>query len=324
MSESPLFRADQPVGVARPIRVARPIGVARPIRVATRGSKLALWQTAHIAELLGVPIEPVIVETIGDKNRNVPIEAMSGQGVFVKEVQNAVLDGDADFAVHSAKDLTSTTIDGLVLASIPERGDARDALIGCALEDLPPGALVATGSVRRRAQLASLRPDLTFAGLRGNVDTRLAKAAQFTAIVSAYAPLVRLNCLDVAAYPMEPSVLLPQVGQGALAVECRADDFALQRLLVGIEHEPTRRAVDAERSFLATIGGGCDVPVGAYAVIEGGNVFLRCLISSMDGRIVLRRRGWAADGVALGKQLACQLLEHDGGAELLLANRQIL
>lgn len=296
----------------------------RPLRAATRGSKLALWQTNYVAELLGVPVEPVVVETRGDKDRTVPIEAMSGQGVFVKEVQNAVLAGEADFAVHSAKDLTSTTADGLALACIPERGDPRDALVNCSLEDLPAGALVATGSVRRRAQLASLRPDLTFAGLRGNVDTRLEKAKNFTAIVSAYAPLLRLGRSDVAAYPMEPSVFLPQVGQGALAVECRENDEEMQALLARVEHAPSRRAVDAERSYLATLGGGCDVPVGAYAVIEGENVFLRCLIASMDGRIVLRRRGWAADGEALGRELAMQLLQKDGGAELLLANREIL
>jgi hydroxymethylbilane synthase len=296
----------------------------RTFRAATRGSKLALWQTNHIASLLGVPVEPVIVETRGDRDRTVPIEAMSGQGVFVKEVQNAVLRGEADFAVHSAKDLTSTTADGLILACVPERGDVRDALVGCALEDLPSGARIATGSVRRRAQLAHLRPDLTFAGLRGNVDTRLEKAKEFTAIVSAYAPLVRLDRLDVAAFPMEPSVFLPQVGQGALAVECRSDDEETQALLGTIEHSPSRRAVDAERSYLATLGGGCDVPVGAYAVIEDDNVFLRCMISSMDGRVMLRRRGWAADGVALGRELAMQLLQNDGGADLLLANREIL
>src|SRR5687767_5150845 len=137
----------------------------RPLRAATRGSKLAIWQTEHVASLLGVSVEPVIIETAGDKDRNRPIEAMAGQGVFVKEVQTAVLDGRADFAVHSAKDLTSTTADGLTLACVPERGDPRDALVGCSLEDLPSGALVATGSVRRRAQLAYLRPDVTFVGL---------------------------------------------------------------------------------------------------------------------------------------------------------------
>jgi hydroxymethylbilane synthase len=293
----------------------------RPLRAATRGSRLALWQTQHVAELLGVPVEPVIIETRGDKDRTIPIEAISGQGVFVKEVQNAVLAGDADFAVHSAKDLTSTTADGLVLASVPERGDVRDAMIGCALDDLPSGALVATGSVRRRAQLASLRPDLTFAGLRGNVDTRLEKAKNYTAIVSAYAPLLRLGRLDVAAFPMDPGVFLPQVGQGALAVECRAEDEETLSLLAKIQHEPSRRAVDAERSFLATLGGGCDVPVGAYAVIEGDNVFLRCLMASMDGRIVLRRRGWADDGIALGRELATQLMEKDGGGPLLMDHR---
>lgn len=292
-----------------------------PLRAATRGSKLAIWQTRHVAALLGVEVEPLVIETEGDKDRTKPIEAMSGRGVFVKEVQAAVLDGRADFAVHSAKDLTSTTVDGLVLACVPERGDPRDALVGCSLEELPSGALVATGSVRRRAQLASLRPDVTFAGLRGNVDTRLAKASDFTAIVSAYAPLIRLNRLDVDAHPLDPSIFLPQVGQGALAVECRSDDEQTFSLLQSIEHGDSRRAVDAERSYLATLGGGCDVPVGAYAVIDEDQVFMQCLMASLDGRIMLRRRGTSVDGVALGRQLALQLLEHDGGAELIMANR---
>jgi hydroxymethylbilane synthase len=292
----------------------------RPLRAATRGSKLALWQTHYVASLLGVPVEPVVIETRGDLNRNVPIEAMSGQGVFVKEVQQAVIDGIADFAVHSAKDLTSVTAPGLHLAAVPERGDARDALVGCSLEQLPSGARVATGSVRRRAQLASLRPDITFAGLRGNVDTRLAKAAEFDAIVSAYAPLIRLERMDVEAYPLDPSVFLPQVGQGALAIECREGDERTAAVLAAIEHAESRRAVDAERSFLATLGGGCDVPVGAYAVIDDGEVSMQCLIASMDGRIMLRRRGRSSDGVALGRELATMLMERDGGSQLLVAN----
>lgn len=297
--------------------------VRRALRAATRGSKLALWQTNHVASLLGVDVEPVIIETAGDKDRTVPIEAVRGQGIFVKEVQSAVLEGRADFAVHSAKDLTSTPTDGLVIACVPQRGDPRDALIGSSLDGLPPGALVATGSVRRRAQLASLRPDLTFTGLRGNVDTRLAKASQYDAIVGAYAPLIRLERHDVVAHPLDVALFTPQVGQGALAVECRHDDRELRELLGRVEDPASRRCVDAERSFLASLGGGCDVPVGAHAVIEGGNVFMRTFLASMDGRLVLRRRGWATDGRALGVELADKLLHEDGGGELALAHRMV-
>lgn len=295
---------------------------SRPLRVATRGSKLAKWQADFVASQLQVPYELVIVETTGDKDRTKPIEAMAGQGVFVKEVQHAVLSGEADFAVHSAKDLTSTTASGLQLACVPERGDPRDALVGCALESLPAGAIVATGSARRRALLASMRPDITFAGLRGNVDTRLAKASEYTAIISAYAPLLRLERFDVAAFPMDVSVFLPQVGQGAFAIECREDDAKTAALLRSIEHEPTRRAVDAERSFLATVGGGCELPVAAHAVIEDDEVFLRVFLGSFDGRIVLRRNGRSRNGVELGKELAEQLMENDGGAQLLIESRK--
>src|SRR5207244_454712 len=185
-------------------------------------------------------------------------------------VQAAVLDGRADVAVHSAKDLPPGSADGLVIAAIPERDDSRDALVGSTLEGLPVGARVGTGSVRRRAQLAGLRPDLTFASLRGNIDTRLAKADAFGAIVMAAAALERLGRRPAVAEVLDPSVLLPQVAQGALAVECREDDGETRAALAAIEHEPSRRAVDAERAFLAELGGGCDLPVGAYATpLEG-------------------------------------------------------
>jgi hydroxymethylbilane synthase len=285
------------------------------MRAATRGSKLALWQTYRIGELLGVEIEPVIISTTGDIRRDVPIAAIAGQGIFVKEVQAAVLDGRADIAVHSAKDLPSTTDEGLVLAAVPERGDPRDALVGSSLEALPQGATVATGAPRRRAQLASLRPDLRFEGLRGNVETRLEKSRQYDAIVMAFAPILRLE-MQADAYPMSVEQFVPQVGQGALAVECAEGRADLVEQLQVIEHAGSRRAVDAERSFLARLGGGCELPVGAYATVVDGAVHLDALLASFDGSAIVRRQGTDVNGVALGRRLAETILD-DGGRELL-------
>lgn len=288
------------------------------IRAATRGSALARLQTDLVARLLGDDVEAVVVETTGDRRQDVSIAAMGGQGVFVKEVQAAVLDGRADIAVHSAKDLPSAPAAGLRIVAVPEREDPRDALVGVPLDDIPPGGRVATGSVRRRAQLANHRPDLTFAELRGNIDTRLRKAAGFEAVVVALAALRRLQRTDVVAEVLDPSIVLPQVGQGALAVECRADDDETAARLAAIEHEPSRRAVDAERSWLAGIGGGCDLPVGAHATIGAdGGVALNAFVGTPDGRIVLRDRAEGDDPVAVGRALAARLLDDAGGRQLL-------
>lgn len=292
------------------------------VRAATRGSALARWQTSFVLAALGLGDgdggEAVVVETTGDRVADVPIHEIGGRGVFVKEVQAAVLDGRADIAVHSAKDLTSTATEGLVLAAFPERGDPRDALVGSTLADLPAGARVGTGSVRRRAQLASLRPDLVFADLRGNIDTRLRKAADFDAVVMAAAALQRLGRSDAVAEVLDPSLVLPQVAQGALAVECRAGDGATLALLAPIDHAPTRLAVTAERSFLAELGGGCDLPVGAYATVDdSGAVTLTGLLASLDGRIAMRETRTGPDPVALGSEVARYLLDDAGGAEVL-------
>ena len=282
------------------------------MRLATRGSPLARWQAEWVAAALG-GAELVPVETLGDRRRDVSLAEIGGQGVFVKEVQAAVLDGHADAAVHSAKDLPSTVTDGLVIAAVLERGDPRDALVGSTLEALPSGGTVATGSVRRRVQLAHLRPDLQFADLRGNIDTRLAKADAFDAIVVAVAALQRLGRDDRVAEALDPSLLVPQVGQGAVAVECRAGDAATVARLAGIEHSPTRWAVEAERAFLATVGGGCTLPVGAYATREDG---LLALIASADGAKVVRHQARGDDPVALGRAVAEHLLSSGGSALL--------
>jgi hydroxymethylbilane synthase len=247
--------------------------VARLLRIATRSSALARWQADRVGSLLeaaGFGSEPVLVQTTGDVRTDVPLHAIGGQGVFVKEVQQAVLDGRADLAVHSAKDLpSSSSMPGLVLACVPERGDPRDALVGRPLAALVEGVTVATGSVRRQAQLADRVPGLHFVDLRGNIQTRLARIPQDGAIVMAVAALERLGLASQITEALEPEAMVPQVAQGALAVECRAADHELRAVLAGLEDPPSRAAVDAERAFLAVFGAGCDLPVGAYASPDG-------------------------------------------------------
>ena len=285
-----------------------------PLRVATRGSALARWQAERIVELLGVEAEYVIVSTRGDERRDVPIHAMGGTGVFVKEVEQAVLDGRADVAVHSAKDLPAETSPELVLAALPERGDPRDALVGRPLDEIPTGGRVGTGSVRRRAQLAALRPDLGFSELRGNIPTRLEKAAGFDAVVLAAAALDRLGLADRIAERVDPSVVLPQVGQGALAVECRADDDGTRELLARVDDAEVRAAVTAERAYLAELGGGCNLPCGALAEADGvGGLRLEALLASLDGRITLRARVDGHDPGAVGAEAARRLVDEEGG-----------
>ena len=289
-----------------------------PLRAATRGSALALAQTRHVAALLGRPVEEVVVQTAGDRRQDVPIWEVGGRGVFVKEVQAAVLDGRADVAVHSAKDLPSSPPPGLVLAAVPERADPRDALVGNTLEGLPVGGLVATGSVRRRAQLASLRPDLGFASLRGNIETRLAKSAGYDAVVVAAAALDRLGRSAAAAEFLEPTLVLPQVGQGALAVEAREGDAHVLAALARIEHRPSRLAVDAERAYLRRLGGGCDLPVAAYATVEAdGEITLTAMLATLDGRIVLQAMERGSHPEELGSALADRLVDRSGGTWLL-------
>lgn len=248
--------------------------MTREFRIATRQSALALWQAHHVKALLGSTIDVTLVPmtTTGDQLADVPISTLGGKGVFVKEVQAAVLDGRADLAVHSAKDLPALTPDGLTIAAVPDRGDARDALVGSRLDDLDEGATVATGSHRRRVQLAALRPDLQFAELRGNIATRLTKAAGFDAIVMAAVALERLGESPATVEVLSVEQMVPQVGQGALAVEVRADDDESLSLLQTINHAASARRLRAERAFLIELGGDCDMPAGAYATLDGDAV----------------------------------------------------
>jgi hydroxymethylbilane synthase len=291
------------------------------IRIATRASALARWQAERVGTRLGADVDYVLVTTTGDRDQTSDLHAIGGQGVFTKEVQQAVLDGRADIAVHSAKDLPAATPSGLVIAAIPERGDARDALVGSRLDDLVAGARVGTGSVRRRAQLAGLRPDLTFGPLRGNIGTRLEKREElgYDAIVVAFAALERLGFADRAAEVLEPDALLPQVAQGALAVECRNDDARTRVRLDAIDDGLAHRAVDTERAFLEALGGGCDLPCGALARVDGSNgtIVLDALLASLDGHIVLRTRVAGDDARDVGTTAAADLLDAKGGRDLL-------
>lgn len=299
--------------------------------LATRGSPLARWQAERVAALLGsVPGAPAVVlqavVTTGDRRRDVTLGELGGRGVFAKEVQEAVLSGEADLAVHSAKDLPSGTPEGLVIASVPERADPRDVLVGTRLGELPPGALVATGSPRRRAQLAWLRPDLRFTEVRGNIATRLGALGTVDAVMVAKAAMDRLGLAGQPGEVLSPSVMLPQVGQGALAVECRVDDEWTAAWLGRIDDLDAHRAVDAERSFLAAVGGGCRAPLGAWATVEDQapvegvpraerrQLRLQVMVASGDGHVVLREEVRGDDPWALGQAARAVLWQRCGAA----------
>ncbi|MCP3991682.1 MAG: hydroxymethylbilane synthase [Actinomycetia bacterium] len=243
------------------------------IRIATRRSPLALWQANHVASLLAkidqVEPELVAIDTAPDLDLSQSISDIGGKGAFSKEVQTLVLAGQADIAVHSAKDLQAITPEGLVIGAYPERGAMADCLVGSRLAELAPGATVATGSNRRRALLLDIRPDLEIVGLRGNVGTRLQKLAEadIAAIVVARAALERLGERPDVVEELDVETFIPQVGQGSLAVECRAEDTMTADLLSHIDHEPTRTTVSAERDFLVELGGDCDLPAGANAIL---------------------------------------------------------
>lgn len=298
------------------------------IVIGSRGSKLALWQSEHIAARLralhaGLNVEIRRITTRGDKILDVPLAKIGGKGLFTKELENAMLDGTIDLAVHSLKDMPTQLPEGLVLAAVTEREEPYDALVSPrfkTLAALPQGAIVGTSSLRRQAQLLAVRPDLQIRSLRGNVDTRLSKVEDgtFDAIILAAAGLKRLGFGDKITQILPSAVSLPAVGQGALAIESRADDPFTQALLQGLDHEETRLAVTAERAFLRTVEGGCQVPVGVHATFSGDELHIEALIASLDGQTVLRDAVTGASGQAdaLGRQLAERMLAV-GGRELM-------
>lgn len=295
------------------------------IRAATRGSPLARWQTDHVVALLaaaeagalgggGPAAEALVVSTEGDRRTDVPLSEIGGKGVFVKEVQAAVLAGRAEVAVHSAKDLPAVTPDGLVIAAVLERADPRDALVGARLVDLPHGATVATGSRRRRAQLLALRSDLEVVDLRGNIATRLARLdpepagdsgdrPAIDALVMAAAALHRLGLDHRADELFDPVEFVPQVGQGVIAVECRADDDVTRAALAHLDHASTRRLLTVERGFLAELGGDCDLPAGAHAHLDAGRVVVDGVLEVDDE--LRRARVEAAATALMGDEPAC-------------------
>ncbi len=293
------------------------------IRIATRQSPLALWQAHHVGELLraGDPsatVEYVTMETFADQRLDLPISELGGKGAFSKQVQARVQNGDADLAVHSAKDLQAVTPDGLTIAAFPTRGDARDCLVGARLDELTPGARVGTGSNRRRVLLADTRPDLAFSGLRGNIATRLSKLADFDAIVMAVAALDRLGTKPDVVDALPIDVMVPQVGQGALAIECRSEDTQLIERLSSIDDPVCRLEVEAERGFLVELGGDCDLPAGAHArLLVDGLQFDAVLASEDETRVerygdlvgleLVQANGPASVGAAAAQELRARL-----------------
>lgn len=290
--------------------------------IGSRGSQLALWQAKWIGARLaerGHETRIEIIKTTGDKITDVPLAKVGTKGLFTKEIEEALLDKRIDLAIHSLKDLPTEIPAGLALAAVPEREDPRDALVGAGLEDLPAGAKVGTSSLRRAAQLRVMRPDLEIESVRGNLDTRVRKLdeGRYRAIVLASAGLARLGWAHRIAEILSPDVMCPAVGQGALAVETRAAGEA-RNICAALDHAATRAAVTAERAVLATLGGGCQVPIGAHAIVDGDAVRLIGVVIAPDGTRAVRNKGTGAvaDAEEIGRRVGRALLE-DGAREIL-------
>ncbi|MBI4682033.1 MAG: hydroxymethylbilane synthase [Nitrospirae bacterium] len=301
----------------------------RKIVIATRGSKLALWQAEWIKSLLlGInpdfDIELNKIKTTGDKILDVPLAQVGGKGLFVKEIEEAMLRGEADLAVHSMKDVPTDLPEGLHLSAITKREDPRDAFIAGkgikSFSDLPRGANIGTSSLRRICQLLNLRPDLKITQLRGNVDTRLRKVAEgeFDAIILAAAGVKRLGFADRITEKLPVDVSLPAIGQGAVGIECRVDDVFINDLLKELNHEETSVCVRAERAFLKRLEGGCQVPIAAYAKLDNSKLIIEGLVGSLDGKTLIKAgiEGKPEEAETLGIALAEKLLSK-GAKEIL-------
>lgn len=298
------------------------------LRIGTRGSALALWQANHVSALLraadpGLAVEIVTIKTTGDKILDSPLAQVGGKGLFVKEIEEALLAGEVDLAVHSLKDVPAFFPEGLGLAAVLEREDPRDALLArnaASLDDLPKGARVGTSSLRRQAQLLNLRPDLEITTLRGNVDTRVRKleSGDYDAIVLAAAAMKRMGLAGRVSSFLDVDTLMPAVGQGAIGIETRVNDPETNGLVSYLDDIGTRTAVSAERAFLRRLEGGCQVPVAAHAVVSGGSLRITGLVAALDGRTMIRDQasGAADQAGALGVSLAERILER-GGREIL-------
>ncbi len=299
----------------------------RALRIGTRGSMLAKWQAENVRKQLfaatGVEAEIVIIKTAGDKLQTAPLTQIGGKGIFIKELEEALLDESVDLAVHSVKDIPTDTPSRLCFPAVCKRADVRDCLVagnGVSLATLRQGARVGTGSLRRQAQLLHLRPDLDFRDLRGNVDTRLRKveSGEYEAIVLAKAGLDRLGLSQRIVETLEPEVCMPAVGQGAIAVEARLKDTDVAELLAALDDAETRTSSIAERALLAALQGGCQVPLGAWARMERGELVMEACVCSVDGVQYIKERtsGSAEQAAQLGEQLAQQLLRA-GALEIL-------
>lgn len=320
----------KPAGESAGLRAGHPTknSMTQPLRIGTRGSRLALWQANLVAALLRPfvgerVIELVEIQTAGDQVRDVPLATLGGEGVFTKEIQRAVVAEIVDVAVHSLKDLPTLSVEGLVLAAVPPRGPTGDVLVSHRhqrFDNLPTGAVVATSSMRRRAQVLHRRPDLQVVDIRGNVETRLRKLdeQQLDGLILAQAGLERLGLADEVREVLDPSWMLPAVGQGALGLECRADDEPTLTLLSRLNDAATHQAILAERAFLRTLQGGCQVPIGAATNLVDDVLTLRGAVLSPDGsrRIEDRVQGAQVNAEELGRALAQNLLDQ-GAAELL-------
>lgn len=300
------------------------------IRIASRGSELALWQTHAIAAALRtadpqIAVEVTVIRTTGDRITDLPLAKIGDKGLFTRELDAALLDGRADLAVHSLKDVPTRLPAGLVIASISRREDPRDVLLlpagrGGTLRTLPPGARVGTSSLRRQAQLRLLRPDLEPTDLRGNLNTRLARLDEgdYEAILLAAAGVLRLGWSERISEFLEPPVWLPAAGQGALALVTREDDGALRERVAPVHHPHSAACVAAERGFLRALEGGCQVPIAALATERSGRLHLHGLVAGLEGETPLRGEGQGATGDAarVGERLAAELLERGAGAML--------
>lgn len=298
------------------------------LRIATRESALALWQANYVKDRLEAAHKELMVELVpmttkGDQILDTPLAKVGGKGLFVKELEVAMLEGRADIAVHSMKDVPVEFPDGLMLHTICEREDPRDAFVSNTYQDfesLPAGAIVGTSSLRRQCQIKALRPDLEIRDLRGNVNTRLRKLdeGQYDAIILAAAGLIRLEMPERIKQYMPTEVLLPANGQGAVGIECRSDDEQVKQYLSVLEHAETRARVLTERAMNRKLEGGCQVPIGAYAEVDGETIYLRGLVGAVDGSQIIRGtiEGNIEQGEELGQQLAQQLL--DKGADSIL------
>ena len=302
---------------------------SRIVKIATRQSPLALWQANFVKDRLEqlhshLTVELVPMVTKGDVILDSPLAKIGGKGLFVKELEHALLEKRADIAVHSMKDVPMTFPEGLGLSVICKREDPRDAFVSnsyCSLSELPQGAIVGTSSLRRQCQLKQLRPDLDIRSLRGNVGTRLSKldAGEYDAIILASAGLIRLGLASRIASFIEVEQSLPAAGQGAVGIECRTDDIVVKDLLAPLADEETTACVLAERAMNTALQGGCQVPIGGYAVLQGDEIYLRALVGDVDGSLILRAEGKSAveNAEELGRTLAKQLLTQ--GADKTLA-----